>query len=238
MVEITRKARFPWGLTAAAGVSLAILLSLGVWQTQRLGWKENLIARSELAATAPPTALANIADDADPEFRRVMLVCPGLETAPYVELHSIENGTPGVRLISSCRPEGAVQTYLVDRGFVAQEISSRPPVAPSTMPVVVMGQLRHAPTATFAPPPSEGHFYGRDTAAMAQRLAVSGPVSDLTVYALTSSNPQWGALHPSAPPVAFSNNHLGYALTWFGLAMALVAFYIALLRRRSPKAKP
>ena len=35
----------------------------------------------------------------------------------------------------------------------------------------------------------------------------------------------------SAPPAAFSNNHLGYALTWFGLALALVGFYIVLLRR-------
>ena len=37
---------------------------------------------------------------------------------------------------------------------------------------------------------------------------------------------------PSAPPAAFTNNHLGYALTWFGLAVALIAFYGALLRRR------
>ena len=37
---------------------------------------------------------------------------------------------------------------------------------------------------------------------------------------------------PSAPPAAFSNNHLGYALTWFGLALALVGFYIVLLRRK------
>ncbi|HAJ02034.1 MAG TPA: Surfeit locus 1 family protein, partial [Brevundimonas sp.] len=44
--------------------------------------------------------------------------------------------------------------------------------------------------------------------------------------------PGWEALQPSAPPAAFSNNHLGYALTWFGLALALAGFYIALLRRK------
>ena len=37
---------------------------------------------------------------------------------------------------------------------------------------------------------------------------------------------------PVAPPAAFSNNHLGYALTWFGLAITLVVFYAALLLRR------
>ena len=64
-------------------------------------------------------------------------------------------------------------------------------------------------------------------------LALDAPdAAPFTLYALTSSNPEWTALRPSAPPAAFSNNHLGYALTWFGLALALVGFYIALLRRK------
>ena len=75
-------------------------------------------------------------------------------------------------------------------------------------------------------------FYGRDNAAMARALGIEGPVEARTLYALTSSNPEWPALKPSAPPAAFSNNHLGYALTWFGLAIALVVFYAALLLRR------
>jgi len=62
----------------------------------------------------------------------------------------------------------------------------------------------------------------------------AGPVTG-TVFAITSSNPEWSALQPSAPPAAFSNNHLGYALTWFGLALAVVGFYIALLRRKPLK---
>ena len=56
--------------------------------------------------------------------------------------------------------------------------------------------------------------------------------SPWTLFALTSSNPEWLALKPSAPPAAFANNHLGYAITWFGLALALAGVYIALLRRK------
>jgi surfeit locus 1 family protein len=66
---------------------------------------------------------------------------------------------------------------------------------------------------------------------MSRMLDVRRP-APFTLYALTSSNPDWTALKPSAPPPAFSNNHLGYALTWFGLALALVGFYIVLLRRK------
>ena len=58
---------------------------------------------------------------------------------------------------------------------------------------------------------------------------VAGPY---VIFALNSTNPEWLALRPSAPPAAFSNNHLGYALTWFGLAAALIGVYVALLRRR------
>jgi surfeit locus 1 family protein len=61
---------------------------------------------------------------------------------------------------------------------------------------------------------------------------VDGPVAPWTLFALSSSNPEWLALKPSAPPAAFSNNHLGYAITWFGLALALIGVYVALLRRR------
>ena len=71
-----------------------------------------------------------------------------------------------------------------------------------------------------------------DAEAMARALKIEGPISPFTVFALTSTNPDWQALKPSAPPAAFSNNHLGYALTWFGLAVALIAFYAVLLRRR------
>jgi surfeit locus 1 family protein len=70
---------------------------------------------------------------------------------------------------------------------------------------------------------------------MARALNVTGPVRPEAVFAVTAVNPEFPALRPSAPPAAFSNNHLGYALTWYGLALALVGFYVAvLIRRRKP----
>ena len=47
-------------------------------------------------------------------------------------LRSIEDGQAGVRLVSACRPAGATRIFLVDRGFVAEEISARPPVTGSS----------------------------------------------------------------------------------------------------------
>lgn len=234
-----RALRFPWGLTVACALAIAALAALGVWQVERLQWKTALIARAAAAADRPPADPAAVFEDGSPEFRKVALLCPGLATAPFVELQSIHQGQAGVRLISACRPAGYAMTLLVDRGFVADAVSSRPPVAASDAVVAVVAEVRSTPSPGPMAAAAEGrHFYARDNVAMARALGVDGPVAPWTLFALASSNPDWDALQPSAPPAAFSNNHLGYAITWFGLALALAGFYIALLRRRRPRAGP
>jgi len=231
------RARFPWGLTIVCALAFALLCGLGAWQVQRMQWKSGLIALAEAAAAIPPAPLASVMALHDPAFRKVAVDCPGLATAPYVELQTIHDGEPGVRLISACRPEGFPAVFLIDRGFVAATISARPPVAASTASFPLTAEVRETPPpGPMALPVDKGRFFARDMAGMAEALGVSDPDPN-TLFALTSSNPEWLALQPSAPPAAFSNNHLGYALTWFGLALAVIGFYIALLRRK-PAPRP
>lgn len=223
--------RFPWALTLVCAVTFALLAALGVWQAQRMQWKNGLIAEAAAAEAMPASDVLTAFRRG--EFARVGMDCPGLATAEYVELQTIYDGESGVRLISACRPSGFDFAILVDRGFVSESISARPPVSPSTVPVRIEGQLRQ-PTrpGPMALPPEGRRFFARDHMAMAETLGVRRDVMALMVYATTSSNPGWLALKPSAPPAAFTNNHLGYALTWFGLALALAGFYIVLLRRK------
>lgn len=228
------RSRFPWGLTLAVGLMLAALIGLGVWQVQRLHWKLGLIAASDAAAVRPPAPLAEIlAAPGDAEFRRVLAVCPGSATAPFVELQTIHDGQAGVRLISLCRAPGMAAPLLLDRGFIADADAGRPRVrADQTLPLSILAQLRRAPPpGPLAPPPSNGRFYARDNIALARALGAER-TGDFTLYALASTNPEVAGLQPSAPPAAFSNNHFGYALTWFGLAIALAGTYLALLLRR------
>ncbi|GAW41355.1 SURF1 family protein [Brevundimonas sp. SH203] len=228
--------RFPWGLTVLTALAVVLLVGLGVWQVERLKWKQGLIAAADAAAAKPAAPLDQVLAEGDLEFRKTLIVCPGLATAPFVELQSIHDGEAGVRLISACRPAGRDFTLLVDRGFVGEGVATRPRVIETTLPLVLMGEFRTAPKpGGMAPAPTGARFYARDTAAMARALKVAGPVRPEVVFALSATNPEFPALRPSAPPAAFSNNHFGYALTWFGLAIALVGFYVALLRRRTKK---
>lgn len=232
------RARFPVLVTLFLALCVAVLVGLGLWQVERLQWKAGLIDRAERAAALAPSPLDEVLAAPEPEFRKARVVCRGLATAPFVELQSIHDGQPGRRLISACVPEGTGQTYLVDRGFVPDTVPARPRVLASTLPLVLVVELRRSPPpGAMTPAPADGRFYGRDNLAIATALGAGAP-SEFTLFALTSPNPELAALIASAPPAAFSNNHLGYALTWFGLALALVAFYVAGLIRRFRKPVP
>ncbi|MDX9997763.1 MAG: SURF1 family cytochrome oxidase biogenesis protein [Phenylobacterium sp.] len=230
--------RLPIGLTAATLVALCILIGLGVWQVQRMAWKQDLLARIAALEGAPPTpaaeALAAIARGEDREFHRVRAVCPGLSKAPWLELYGLHEGRAGVRLISACRLEvGPYGSVLVDRGFVPDMISARPPRDPQDQtPVVIDAVVRTPETPNaFAAANTEQRWFRRDVAAMAKALGAERP-APVFLMAETSTNPEWAGLTPSPVPVGISNRHLEYALTWFGLAGALIAVYAAVLWRR------
>jgi surfeit locus 1 family protein len=240
MTEGKAPRKVPVGLTIATAISLAILLSLGAWQMKRLAWKEDLLARIAALQAAPAQpiapALARKAKGEDVDFTRVEADCPGLATAPWVELYALRDGQAGVRLISACKLSGAAYaSVLVDRGFVGDTVSARPPRdAANLAPFHVVGVLRSPDKPTFVTPPNDlkgGLWYSRDVAAMARRLG-AGTAAPVFLFAETATNPEWKALIPAPVPAEIPNRHLEYALTWFGLAGALLAVYAAMLWRR------
>jgi len=231
-------ARFSIGLTIATLIALVILISLGVWQLQRLKWKEGLLAHVAALQSAQARDIGLVLDGVreghDADFTRVSVTCPGLASAPFVELYGIRDAQAGVRLISACPVTSArFQTVLVDRGFVADSVSARPPVDPaSTAPVELVGVLRVPERGNFVTPKNlPGRWYTRDAQAMARQLHAPAP-APLFLMAETPTNPEWKALVPAPLPVDIPNNHFDYALTWFGLAAALACVYVADLFRR------
>ena len=210
---------FPVALTIATAISLVILCSLGLWQVQRLHWKEGLLARIDARGKAAPVDIASAFSDPDPEFMRVQVACPGLATAPFVELYAIRDGQAGTRIVSACQPVGTSRTVLVDRGFVADTDTARPPVSASTAVISLVGVVRKSEKAgAFTPVPQNGRFYVRDVLALTQALKVTGDSWGDMLVAETSTNPEWKALIPAPLPGEISNRHFDYILTWFGLA--------------------
>lgn len=232
------RAGFPVGLTLATAVALAILLGLGTWQVQRLAWKRDLLDRIAAleAASAGPAGpvLDRAAGGADVDFTRVTATCPGLASAPFLELYAIREGQAGSRLISACPVDSAAyRTLLVDRGFVPDTVSARPAVdAGDGRSAAVTGVLRTPEDGNvFSPPNRPDRWFTRDVAAMAAALGAADP-APLFLMAETSANPEWKALTPAPIPAEISNRHLEYAVTWYGLAAALLGVYAAMLLRK------
>jgi surfeit locus 1 family protein len=230
---------FPLGLTLATAIAFAILVGLGVWQLQRLKWKEGLladIARAEAAPARPiGPVLDALASGHKADFVRVRASCRGLARAPALELYSLRGGEIGSRLISNCpltaAPYGSI---LVDRGFIPDTVAARPAVDRANAdPIEVDGVLRAPERGNFTTPKATPtRWYLHDAQAMAKALNADPPPAPLFLMAETSTNPDFKALEPAPFPIDIPNRHLEYALTWFGLAGALAGVYGAALFKR------
>jgi surfeit locus 1 family protein len=237
----SRAAGFPIGMTVATAIALAILIALGAWQVQRLKWKEGLLAHIAALQSAPARPLEPtldlLADGGDVDFTRVRVTCPGLARAPVLDLYGLKDGQAGSRLISACTVASRkYRTVLVDRGFVADTVSARPPVdAADRAPLDVVGVLRVPDRATFITPannPQANRWFSRDVDAMAKALGAPAPAAPVFLFAESATSPGFAALQPAPLPSEIPNRHLEYALTWFGLAAALAGVYLAVLFRR------
>ncbi|HXQ45290.1 MAG TPA: SURF1 family cytochrome oxidase biogenesis protein [Caulobacteraceae bacterium] len=222
----------------AAVTGIVILIGLGVWQIQRLHWKQAILARVAALQAAPPQPLAALlaraASGEDVDYHRVEMTCPNLETGPYLRLYAVWQGYGGYRLIAACPvAAGPYRAILVDRGFIAQGLTA---TRGQTLAQPIVGVLRKGDQRNFVTPanePGANLWYWRDIPAMATALGVSAPAPSFLM--LERPAPPPGGPTPAAIPADIPNNHLQYAITWFGLALALAGVYLATLWTRRPR---
>jgi surfeit locus 1 family protein len=210
------------GLMAAA--MLAVLLGLGTWQVQRLHWKRGLLAQIARAEAAPAVLLP-----AEPEpFTKVQLtgrLRDDLAASYGAEVRDTSTGPLlGAQLIVPLeRADGGA--VLVDRGWVPE---SRPrAIAKPSGEVTLEGYVRPGDTAglfSATDNPATRQFYTLDPVAIGAALGLHR-VAPYVLVAMGPAPPERfpdPARHLPQPP----NNHLSYAITWYGLAVALVVIFV------------
>jgi len=213
----------------------ALLVSLGFWQVRRLGEKEALIARVEQRATQAPQPIPL------PEGWRA------LRPEDYDFMHVRATGRfidGGDALIFAAPPEGASRepgyslmtpfelrgggVVLVDRGFIpaskANDAALRaPPSGEATLVGLLRAPERRNPF-TPADEPAKGVFFARDPAAIATALGLADAAPfALVVDAAPATAADWPRPVGGVPTIA--NNHFSYAVTWFGLSLALLVIF-------------
>ena len=232
----SRRMHRPWGRLVGPSFLalpvLAVLLGLGTWQLQRLSWKSGVLA--ELASAqagapvpAPPSPAPYAPITATGRFR------PGAEAFLGIE---VRGPVLGGSLIAVLDREGA-PPLLVDRGWAPFEGGRV--VRPDGV-VQLTGYARPADRRAFMAAkddPAGRRFYTFDPALIARSLGAPDALPYALTVILPGPPPAPGGLGATPAPAraalpdpatgfpAPANPHLGYALTWFGLAAGWVGIF-------------
>jgi surfeit locus 1 family protein len=230
------------GLLVPALLAFAILIGLGTWQIQRKAWKEALIATLTQRTTAPPSVLPARArwaglDPQNDEFSHVKFTATfdhASEALVYAVPSAFRSDVSGLGywVFTPARlADGGI--VMVNRGFVpeAQKNPASRAEGQVSGSIVLTGIMRwpEAP-GMFTPSaePGKNLWFARDPLAMAAAKGL-GAVAPFYLE-LEAPAPPGGLPHPAVSEVHLRDEHLQYALTWYGLALVLVVVFVAFAR--------
>ena len=223
--------------------ALLILVALGTWQLQRLEWKTALIDRIEHGMAVPPVTMpATFDDPAAWDYRAVTVEGEFLHDRELPVGPRTWRGRVGYHIVTPLlrtdRPDAPA--VLVNRGWVPNDRLD-PATRTDGLPagrVTVQGVLRLPAEQGWLQPdndPVANRWFWTDPAAMAEQAGLDA-VAPLVLEAGAGSAPETLPIGGQTR-VDIPNNHLHYALTWYGLAVVLAVIYIAAHLRRPHRAE-
>jgi surfeit locus 1 family protein len=239
-----RRSRLVTGIVGVLVLAaMALMLALGTWQVERLSWKETLLARITSQLAQPPVPLATVetalAAGEPIEYRPVTLTGTFLHDRER-HFFATYDGQSGFYIYTPLRlTDGRV--VFVNRGFVPYDRKEATTRAEGQVAgeLTVTGLARQRLTGkpSWLVPtndPARNIFYWKDLDVMAASASLSEPLLPFFVDADKAPNP--GDLPIGGVTIIdLPNNHLQYAVTWYGLAAALGAVCLVMwLRRNRP----
>ena len=201
---------------------VAVLLALCIWQVQRLGWKQDLIAEFEARKAAAAVVLPTDVDPARDAYLAVLAEGTFTPEVAHV-LTSQSPGGPGYLVVQAFETGG--RRVMVDRGYIGETEKN---ATRDAGPMVVEGNLVWPrETDSFTPDPNRERniWFARDVDLMAQALNTE-PV--MIVARTRTGDP---APRPIPLGHGLPNNHLQYAITWGLIALLWLAMTLYLLVR-------
>lgn len=227
---------------------IAGFVRLGIWQLERADYKESLLAHSRQVLEERRADLLAAATDAaapagEAEAYEWAAGAGHFLPQPVIRLdNQVRNGIPGIRIYRVFQPDGARRAILVELGWrplpSRQEIPAEP-AAPDL--VQVRGML--------SPPPVAGLHVGgapvqrqpdgslmlvwldpeKVAAALKLKNGLSPRVLRLDPSIRVGYKRDLAVLSGTLPP----EQHRGYAVQWFGMAIALLVTTLLVARRKS-----
>jgi len=202
-------------------VGIAVLVSLGNWQVQRLAWKEGVLAAIETKMNGPAQP---VPEEPNPERDQYLAVAVSGEmgTGEVHVLSSSPETGPGYRIVVPFTLQDG-RVILVDRGVVPE--SEKAAARPIESGEIAGNLLWMQEPPSFPPDMDKNIWFNRDADGLADVLGTE-PVLLVMSQTTLSTGP-----HPVAVGVNIPNNHLSYAVTWYGFALVWLGMTLYLLYR-------
>lgn len=206
--------------------SFVVLCTLGTWQLSRLHWKEQVIADSEKARALP--ALGTLPQSLDGLlYRRVML------TGTFHYDHTIhligrqQGMNVGYYMVTPLELDDDGRIILVNRGFSPVGKESKPQGV-----VTVEGMLRPLREKRYFAPENvpEKNIWTYEDLDKMEAMIGKRPLPLIVEAIGTRQNDVFPI--PDDGKIVFRNDHLGYAVTWFGMALVAVIMFGAYYHRK------
>lgn len=208
---------------AMAFVMFAVLVALGLWQMQRLAWKEDLIAKIETRRAMPAVPLPDkIENPQEWEYRRVRVTGAFFREPRFLIRPRMHHGKVGYHLVMPLRIKFGGVIY-VNRGWISDaELAS---LNTSGRYSKMEGVLRVPVKGTFTPEndPVNDFWYWPDLDAMGEK---AGKKSDYPM--ILTLLPAAEGVYPTGYEVTshLRNNHRLYAAFWFSMALILAIIFV------------
>ncbi|HTR86265.1 MAG TPA: SURF1 family protein [Reyranella sp.] len=217
--------------------SLAVFIfsaGLGVWQLQRREWKLGILHTIAVNQAAQPVSLDELlkGDPLAHEYGRVK-VAGTLQNDRefYLAARNLKDDV-GIQVITPLRTSDG-RLILFDRGWVPSEKKdpARRAAGQRSGVVDLVGIVRRSQVQRqFAPDNDPGkNFWFHVDVPLMRQMAGGTPDPKLDTFFLEAD----AAPNPGGLPVGgqtrldIPNDHLQYALTWFGIALAMLGVYLA-----------
>lgn len=196
---------------------ILIVLSLGTWQVFRLYSKKNLISNLEKNLKKNST---NFNLDISEEYTKVFLKKKNLKFRIF--LYHLYKGEIGFKVIVPYEVNSTM-VVLVDKGWVKKDKIN---LIKNTVfnDEIIEGYTKKIKEKNFFTPSNnikEDFSYSVDMDNLKKSLSKN--IYPFLIIQTTQSNKD---IIPNNYEVRLSNNHLQYAITWYGLALVTVIFFL------------
>ncbi|TXD38488.1 SURF1 family protein [Lujinxingia vulgaris] len=231
--------------TLFALLGLAILVWLGTWQSIRYQEKSAAESQQDALADATPRAVTSLdaLNSGELDFHPVTLRGEFAAEPSFLIKHRIYQGKPGYWLVSPLVMESG-EAVLVNRGWLPYEkgeATASAIIAGTAGEQKLHGLVHYLDYVVADTPTRDALKKGeRDTTLVfwdsydteGMHQAIEAPTPSRAVI-VTLSEDHSGSPYPIASyahitePYLTAEKHFGYALTWYSLAVALIAIYVA-----------